>query len=98
MGALRRVNRLKTNRIEQGKRLSLAGHVRKVPQQVQKKYYRVRRGDTLSGIAEKYGKSVRTIRNMNRLKNNRIQRGMRLRVSSSRFTSDGYFTNVCLKT
>jgi membrane-bound lytic murein transglycosylase D len=83
MGALKRANRLKTDRIEQGKRLSLAGHVRRVPQQVQKKYHRVQRGDTLSGIAEKYGKSVRTLRNMNRLKNNRIQKGMRLRVSSS---------------
>jgi len=88
MGVLKRVNRLKTDRIERGKRLSLAGHVREVPQQKQKKYYRVQRGDTLSGIAEKYGKSVRTLRNMNRLKNNRIIKGMRLRVAFSGLTAD----------
>ncbi len=85
---LKRINRLKKDRIEQGKRLSLAGHIRKVPQQKQKSYYRVQKGDTLSDIAEKYGKSVRTLRYMNRLKNNRIQTGMRLRVAFSGLTSD----------
>jgi membrane-bound lytic murein transglycosylase D len=85
---LKRVNQLKTDRIEWGKRLSLAGHERKVSQQEQKKYYRVQNGDTLSGIAEKYGKSVRTLRNMNRLKNNRIQKGMRLRIALSGISSD----------
>ncbi len=79
---LKRINRLKTDRIERGKRISisLAGHVRNIPKEEQKKYYRVQKGDTLSGIAEKYGKSVRTLRKMNHLKNNRIQMGMRLRV------------------
>jgi membrane-bound lytic murein transglycosylase D len=81
---LKKINRLKTNRINRGKRLTLVSYVKKVPQRVLKKYHRVQRGDTLSRIAEKYRMSVQTIRNMNRLKNNRIQKGMRLRISSSR--------------
>jgi len=87
---LKRINRLKTDRIERGKRISisLAGHVRNIPKEEQKKYYRVQKGDTLSGIAEKYGKSVRTLRKMNHLKNNRIIKGMRLRVAFSGLTSD----------
>jgi len=85
---LKHINRLKTDRIESGKRLSLASYVRKYPQRSTKRYHRVVRGDTLSKIAEKYGKSVRTLRKMNHLKNNRIIRGMRLRVAFSGLTSD----------
>lgn len=98
VGTLKRVNRLKTDHIEGGKKLSLAGYVRKAPQQSSKKYHRVQRGDTLSRIAEKYGKSVSTLRKMNRLKGNHIQRGMRLRVSSSRITPGHIFTKIRLKT
>jgi len=85
---LKHINRLKTDRIESGKRLSLASYVRIYPQRSTKRYHRVVRGDTLSKIAEKYGKSVRTLRKMNHLKNNRIIKGMRLRVAFSGLTSD----------
>jgi membrane-bound lytic murein transglycosylase D len=91
VGTLKRINHLKTNRINRGKRLTLVSYVKKAPQRALKKYHRVRRGDTLSQIAEKHGKSAQTIRNMNRLKNNRIQKGMRLRVSSSRIMSRPVF-------
>jgi membrane-bound lytic murein transglycosylase D len=94
VGTLKRVNQLKTDRIKQGKKLSLAGYVTKAPQQAPKKYYRVQRGDTLSRIAEKYGKSVETLKKMNHLKDNHIQRGMRLRVSSSQITSDVYLRTL----
>lgn len=47
-------------------------------------YHRVRSGDTLSGIAKKYGTSVRAIMNANNLTNpNYLRVGMRLRISSS---------------
>jgi membrane-bound lytic murein transglycosylase D len=51
----------------------------------------VKRGETLSVIAAKYDMDVRTLKNINGLKNNRIQKGMRLRVSSSRITSRPVF-------
>jgi membrane-bound lytic murein transglycosylase D len=98
VGALKRVNRLKTDRIERGKRLSLAGYDIKAPQQAPKKYHRVQSGDTLSRIAKKYGKSIQTLKKMNHLKDNHIQRGLLLRVSSSRITSGPVFTDICLKT
>lgn len=43
-------------------------------------YYRIRRGDTLGGIARKFGVSVRQLRNWNGLRNNRIRAGKRLKI------------------
>lgn len=43
-------------------------------------YYRVRRGDTLSGIAFRYGTSVAAIRNANRLRSSFIYAGQLLRI------------------
>ncbi len=79
---LKRINSLKTDRIYQGRKLTLVSSVRKVSRSAAKKYHTVRKGDTLSLIGKKYGKSVRALMNMNRLKSSRIQKGMRLRVSS----------------
>lgn len=43
--------------------------------------YRVKKGDTLSGIAQRYRKaSVSTIKSDNRLRNNRIKPGMTLKI------------------
>ncbi len=95
---LKRINRLRTDHIECGKKLSLAGHIKKTPRRIGKKYHRVSRGDTLSGIAGKYGKSVSSIRRMNRLKGDSIRRGMLLRVSSSRTISEQAFIKTCSKT
>lgn len=80
---LKRINGLKTDRINRGKRLTLVSYTKKASQVTRRKYHLVQSGDTLSRIAEKYGKNVQVIRNMNGLQNNRIQKGMRLRVSSS---------------
>jgi LysM repeat protein len=44
--------------------------------------YKVRRGDTLSGIARKYNVSVATLRNVNGLRGNQIRIGQRLKVPS----------------
>ena len=48
-----------------------------------KKRHRVKRGENLSTIARKYGKSVRVLMRINGLKNSRIRYGMLLRVSHS---------------
>jgi membrane-bound lytic murein transglycosylase D len=42
--------------------------------------YRVRRGDTLSGIADRFSLSMEDIRKWNRLRTNRVRRGMVLRI------------------
>ena len=42
--------------------------------------YRVRRGDTLLGIADRYGVSPDDVRKWNRLKSNHVNRGMVLRI------------------
>jgi membrane-bound lytic murein transglycosylase D len=42
--------------------------------------YRVRRGDTLLGIADRYGVSSDDVRKWNRLKSNHVSRGMVLRI------------------
>jgi LysM repeat protein len=44
--------------------------------------YLVRRGDTLSGIAQRHGTSVATLRRLNGLSSTRIFAGQRLRVRS----------------
>ena len=43
-------------------------------------YHRVRKGESLSVIANRYGVSVRNLRNWNHLKNNNIVAGRRLKV------------------
>ena len=42
--------------------------------------YRVRRGDTLGGIADRYSVDAEDVRKWNRLKSNRVGRGMVLRI------------------
>ena len=43
-------------------------------------YYRIRQGDTLGGIARKFGVTVRQLRNWNGLRNNNIRAGRRLKI------------------
>ena len=43
-------------------------------------YYRIRQGDTLGGIARKFGVSVRQLRRWNNLHNNRIHAGRLLKI------------------
>lgn len=45
------------------------------------RYYKVRRGDTLGGIARRYGTSVRRIKQLNGLRSDRIRAGQILRCS-----------------
>lgn len=44
------------------------------------KYYKIRRGDTLSEIAEKFGTSVRRLRSLNGIRGNRITAGKSIKV------------------
>ena len=42
--------------------------------------YRVRRGDTLAGIADRFSVDSEDVRRWNRLRSNRVSRGMVLRI------------------
>ncbi len=44
------------------------------------KIYKVKRGDTLNAIAEKFGKSVKSIKSKNRLRSNTLQIGQKLKI------------------
>ena len=44
------------------------------------RFYRVKKGDTLKSIARRFGIKVSTIKSVNRLKNNRIHKGQRLKI------------------
>ena len=46
-------------------------------------WYRVRRGDSLSVVAKRFGMSVRTLKNLNNRRGNLIRAGERLRVRAS---------------
>lgn len=87
VSTLKRINRLKSDHIKKGKKLVLASYVKKTTIASKIKYHYVRKGDTLSLIARKYGKSIRAIRSMNKLKGDNIKEGMKLRVSSSSIVS-----------
>lgn len=50
------------------------------PQQTTKKYHKVKNGETLSKIANRYGLSVSELKKMNRLKSNYLKVGQRLVV------------------
>ena len=43
-------------------------------------YYRIRQGDTLGGIARRYGVTVRQLREWNGLRGNNIRAGRRLKI------------------
>ena len=43
-------------------------------------YYKIKNGDTLGGIAERYGVSVRNLRSWNGLSNNKIRAGKTLKI------------------
>ncbi|MEO8793957.1 MAG: glucosaminidase domain-containing protein [Daejeonella sp.] len=44
------------------------------------KIYKVKKGDTLNAIAEKFGKSVKAIKSKNRLRSNTLQIGQKLKI------------------
>lgn len=57
-------------------------------------YHKVRRGETLGKIADKYGMSLRDLKFQNGLRNNRIYPGQRIKVyGGSASSSSNYATN-----
>lgn len=53
-------------------------------EELQVKYHKVRKGETISSIARKYGVSTTSIRKANKLKSNRVKRGKTLKINTYR--------------
>ncbi|HOJ31642.1 MAG TPA: LysM peptidoglycan-binding domain-containing protein [bacterium] len=88
VASIKRLNGLKTNTIKPGKTLIVARIVKEIPAPVinptpiapvsPKVYYRVKLGDTLESIAEKFGISVSALRETNLLTDGKIKIGQTL--------------------
>jgi membrane-bound lytic murein transglycosylase D len=80
---LKEINKLKKTQIHPNMRLELTSHVTNESKQVRSAVYHVvKKGDTLSGIADKYDVDMLTLKEMNGLKQNKVHYGMKLKVSS----------------
>ncbi len=80
--ALKRLNRLSGNLIRVGDRLRVRGGSR--PIDLKSRWYTVRRGDHLSGIAHKFGTSAQALKSLNKLSGHLIHVGDKLQVRGSR--------------
>jgi membrane-bound lytic murein transglycosylase D len=79
VAALRKTNRLRSGRIQVGKKLVVARRKPKTRSVV----YRVRPGDTLIGISSQFGVPVPELRKINNLRSTAIFSGQRLRIKNS---------------
>lgn len=77
--ALQQSNNLRSPTIHPGQTLTIPGKGA-TSQTTSRAIYTVRRGDTLSGIAKRYGTSVASLRTHNGLRNYMLQPGQRLRI------------------
>lgn len=84
VASIRQLNQLKNDRLRVGQHLKLAGEktstVSSIAADVSS--HTVRQGDTLSGLASRYGVSVEQIRQWNNLSSNQLKTGQSLRIKS----------------
>lgn len=76
--AIKRVNGLRSNTLVLGQKLKLPGVASKLTRKPI--LHKVKRGDTLSEIAEKYGSSVNKIMRANKLRNQTVMLGQTLKI------------------
>ena len=79
LSTLKRINNLTKNTVYIGQKLKLSSssNASTKPQ-----YHKVKNGDTLSEIAEKYQLSIKRLKSLNNLRSESIRIGQRLKVSS----------------
>ncbi len=84
VASIQAANNLRSNIIRTGQRLQLFGAQGGSPgsSSISSDVYTVRRGDTLSGIAQRSGTSVANLRRMNNLSSDLIRPGQNLKLSS----------------
>jgi membrane-bound lytic murein transglycosylase D len=86
---LKEINSLKKNRVYPNMRLALTSHTEKVHERPARKkggalFHKVRKGEKLSTIAEKYDTDVQTLKQMNGLKKSKVRAGVKLKVPSGK--------------
>jgi membrane-bound lytic murein transglycosylase D len=82
---LKEINKLKKTQLYPNMRLELTSHATNESKRVRNAVYHVvKKGDTLSGIADKYDVDMVTLKEMNGLKRNKVRYGMKLKVSSTK--------------
>jgi len=93
---LRRWNGIRGSKIISGRRLKVYGGkaVAASSTSSSAKSHRVRRGDTLGGIARKYGTTISKLKAANGLKSSKIRVGQRLKLSGSGSTSKASYHRV----
>ena len=85
VAALKRINGLRSDRIRVGQRLILSAAAKKSKNRTpadKGQKYRVRRGDTLEGIARRHGLTIKKLKSLNGIRRNRIYVGEILKISS----------------
>ncbi len=81
---LKTLNELKSNRLQTGQILTVAGDGQKTTNEAKTvKTYIVKRGDTLHSIAEKFDVAVVDLKRWNNISNNHIQPGSKLTIIQS---------------
>jgi membrane-bound lytic murein transglycosylase D len=76
---LKSINKLKNEKVYPNMKLRLASYVEK-KSRTKVKYHIVKKGETLTSISDKYGIEIDAIKSANRLKNNKIQARMKLKI------------------
>ena len=79
---IKRINRLRSNRIYVGQKLRVKGRTGKARKTAS--IHKVRRGQNLTTIARRYGTSVAKIKQMNNLRSGRIYVGQKLRLNENK--------------
>jgi len=79
ISAIKRANGLRSNTLMLGQKITIPGASSKVSQR-KPIMHKVKRGDTLSEIAEKYGSSVKKIMQANKLRNQTVMLGQTLKI------------------
>lgn len=77
--ALMRINGLKRNTVYLGQKIKLTSAVAPT-RSVKPKVHKVKRGDTLSEIAEQYGVTIKQLVNANKMRSKTVFLGQRLRI------------------
>ena len=80
LSELKRLNNLSKSTVYVGQKIKLSASANTKSQKTQ--YHKVKRGDTLSEIAEKYNVSVKQLKRLNKLRSENIRLGQRLKISS----------------
>ena len=81
--AIKRANNLKSNALIKGRKLTIPGVSQKLASQnsnAQPRKHTVRRGDTLSEIAQKYRVTVAKIKSANKMRSKKVRLGQVLLI------------------